>query len=124
VLSIAVLNKSLQGAIIDILGHCLSDELQYVNGRQFETDSLWADLLSISFLIDKISHAMLSDKKLTCFTEMSNFPNVSPGDIDAIHVSIHVVLCDLCYIHVCICWIGPDTRLPSQMPENTPQHTA
>ena len=65
----------------------LLTEVAYKNGGDFERNSVFANLLSVTMVIDKLSLHALVDKKYACFLELRNFPHVNHGDIIACHVS-------------------------------------
>ncbi len=73
----------------ELLAGELLDEIQFKSGAEFESSSLFGDLLGVTMVIDKLHTQLLVDKKYSCFLELRNYPTVNTGDIISCHVSMN-----------------------------------
>ncbi len=76
----------------ELLAEELLNEIHFKSGAEFESSSLFGDLLGVTMVIDKLHAQLLGDKKYGCFLELRNYPNVSSGDIISCHVSVCVTI--------------------------------
>ncbi len=79
-----------QPLVAELLAEELLNEIHFKSGAEFESSSLFGDLLGITMVIDKLHAQLLGDKKYGCFLELRNYPNISSGDIISCHVSVCV----------------------------------
>ncbi len=78
-----------QPLVAELLAGELLDEIQFKSGAEFESSSLFGDLLGVTMVIDKLHTQLLVDKKYSCFLELRNYPTVNTGDIISCHVSMN-----------------------------------